>query len=179
MTPNAAPLFPHPGHADAPVVFALPSPQATAGLAEWLAPRLVPGDVLLLDGEIGAGKTHFARALIQARLAAAGRSEDVPSPTFTLVQVYEAGNVEIWHSDLYRLTSADEAVELGLAEAFETAICLVEWPDRLGSMTPAKALRMQFSDGPEPDSRLLALSFTELRWGVLIDALPLERLRNA
>lgn len=172
-------LFPHPGHAAAPVVFALPSPQATADLAEWLALRLVPGDVLLLEGEIGAGKTHFARKLIQARLATVGRFEDVPSPTFTLVQVYDAGGTEIWHSDLYRLTSADEAVELGLAEAFETAICLVEWPDRLGGMAPARALRMRFSDGPEPDSRLLALSFTELRWGVLIDALPLERLRNA
>lgn len=176
--PDAHMLFPPPGHATAPVVLALPTPQATTDLAEWLAPRLGPGDVLLLGGEIGAGKTHFARKLIQARLAALGRAEDVPSPTFTLVQVYDVGDSEIWHSDLYRLTSADEAVELGLTEAFDTAICLVEWPDRLGDLAPAKALGMHFSDGPEPDSRLLTLSFSDLRWGVLIDALPIERQRN-
>lgn len=178
MTQTPVPIFPYPGHADAPVRFALPSPEATTELAEWLAPRLLPGDVLLLEGEIGAGKTHFARSLIQARLAAVGRSEDVPSPTFTLVQVYDAGDTEIWHSDLYRLTSADEAVELGLAEAFETAICLIEWPDRLADLAPAKALRLRFSAGTSPDMRELSLSFTDLRWGVLIDALPLERLRN-
>ncbi len=178
MSHDTPSLFPHPGHASAPVLFALPSAEATARLAEWLAPQLGPGDVLLLEGEIGAGKTHFARSLIQARLSADGRHEDVPSPTFTLVQVYEAGETEIWHSDLYRLTSADEAIELGLLDAFETAICLVEWPDRLEDLAPPKALSLRFLPGSQPDSRVLALSFTDLRWAVLIDALQLERLRD-
>ena len=123
----------------------LPDAEATARLGRQLAPLLRPGDVLLLEGPIGAGKTHFARALIQARL---GHAEDVPSPTFTLVQTYEAKPdiwPDIWHADLYRLTHPDEVVELGLQEAFETAICLVEWPDRLGDLTPETALRLQFA----------------------------------
>lgn len=125
----------------------LPDPDATDALARRFAPLLGPGDVLLLEGQIGAGKTHFARALIRAL----GVSEDVPSPTFTLVQTYEAG-FEIWHADLYRLTHPDEAIELGLAEAFETALCLVEWPEKLGSDRPKQALTLRFSligDGRE------------------------------
>lgn len=121
---------------------ALPDADATAMLGRWLADRLGPGDVLLLDGPIGAGKTHLARALIHHRLAAAGRLEDVPSPTFTLVQVYDDDLGEIWHADLYRLTHPDQVAELGLDEAFDTALCLVEWPDRLGSLTPPQALRL-------------------------------------
>ncbi|MDE3120195.1 MAG: tRNA (adenosine(37)-N6)-threonylcarbamoyltransferase complex ATPase subunit type 1 TsaE [Paracoccaceae bacterium] len=147
----------------------LPSPEATAALAEWLAPRLMPGDVLLLSGPIGAGKTHFARALIQARLAAAGLHEDVPSPTFTLVQVYDAGGVEIWHADLYRLTHPDEAVELGLEQAFDTAICLVEWPDRLGAAAPADALSLRFAATEEDGRRMTATGGD--RWAGLVEAL--------
>ena len=79
----------------------LPGPQATADLAARLGARLQPGDVLLLEGPIGAGKTHFARSLIQSLLT---EPEDVPSPTFTLVQVYDTEKGEIWHADLYRLT---------------------------------------------------------------------------
>ena len=115
--------------------------QATARLAQRLAPFLAAGDTLLLHGPIGAGKTHFCRNLIQTRL---GRTEDVPSPTFTLVQTYDA-DVEIWHADLYRLTHPDEAQELGLDDAFASAICLVEWPDRLGHHTPQNAIHLTFS----------------------------------
>ena len=97
------------------------------------------GDTLLLQGPIGAGKTHLARALIQARQSAAGRAaEDVPSPSFTLVQTYEAGETEIWHADLFRLGNAAEADELGLTDAFDAAICLIEWPERLGSHRTAR-----------------------------------------
>lgn len=117
---------------------------ATAALAATIAPVLQPGDTLLLEGEIGAGKSAFARALIRARL---GRMEEVPSPTFTLVQTYEDDAADLWHCDLYRLTHPDEALELGLDAAFETAICLVEWPDRLGAATPPNALRLAFSAG--------------------------------
>lgn len=118
---------------------------ATARLGQWFAARLRAGDCLLLEGSIGAGKSHFARALIQARL---GRADDVPSPTFTLVQTYQA-DVEIWHADLYRLTHPDEVLELGLEAAFDSAICLIEWPDRLGSYTPAEALRLTFAEQGE------------------------------
>ena len=115
--------------------------QATRSLAQRFAPLLVAGDTILLEGPIGSGKTHFCRSLIQTRL---GRTEDVPSPTFTLVQTYEA-DVEIWHADLYRLTNLSETHELGLDEAFATAICLVEWPDRLGRHVPHNAIRITLS----------------------------------
>lgn len=110
----------------------LPDADATSSLGAAMAAVLAPGDTVLLTGDVGAGKTHLARSIIQARLRAAGlQVEDVPSPTFTLVQVYEDGTGEIWHTDLYRVSNPDELIELGLDEAFETAIVLVEWPDRL------------------------------------------------
>lgn len=123
-----------------PSVF-LVDPDATDRLARHLAGLVTPGDTLLLEGPIGAGKSHLARALIRAL----GVAEDIPSPTFTLVQVYETALGEVWHSDLYRLSGPDEALELGLIEAFPTAICLVEWPDRLGSDRPDSALTLRFS----------------------------------
>ena len=128
---------------NAPVLLSLdlPDADATESFGIAMARILRAGDVLLLDGPIGAGKTHFARALIRARL---GGAEDVPSPTFTLVQVYGA-DPEIWHADLYRLTHPDEAIELGLEEAFDAAICLIEGPERLGDLAPEKALLLQFS----------------------------------
>lgn len=120
----------------------LPTEDATVDFANAMADVLRVGDTLLLEGAIGSGKTAFARAVIQARL---GRQEDVPSPTFTLVQTYDAPNGDIWHCDLYRLTAPEEVLELGLEEAFATAICLIEWPDRLGEDIPKDALILQFS----------------------------------
>jgi tRNA threonylcarbamoyladenosine biosynthesis protein TsaE len=128
------------------VTLFLPSEADTDRLGVWLAARLVPGDSLLLSGPIGAGKSHLARAFIRARL---GRFEDVPSPSFTLVQTYDAGDVEIWHADLYRLSHPDEVMELGLDDAFATAICLVEWPDRLGQLAPENGIRLTLSSKEE------------------------------
>lgn len=125
---------------DAPcMILPLPSEADTAALGERLALVAVPGDCLLLSGPIGAGKSTLARAFIRARCGAA---EEVPSPTFTLVQVYEDGKTEIWHADLYRLTHPDEVWELGLDEAFIRAISLIEWPDRLGKHVPEGALHL-------------------------------------
>jgi len=116
------------------------SDAACTALAAKLAPGFTPDNVVLLAGPIGAGKSHFARAVIKSRLAACGMDEDVPSPTFTLVQTYQAGDLEIWHSDLYRLTLPQEIEELGLFDAFTTALCLIEWPEKLGPDTPRDAL---------------------------------------
>lgn len=138
----------------------LASAEDTRALAERWAPLMRAGDVLLLEGSVGAGKTHFARSLIQTLLVA---PEDVPSPTFTLVQTYDAPEFEIWHADLYRLSSPDEVIELGLEEAFSTALCLVEWPDRLGEDAPAQALRLQFEATSE-DERLLTVSWHDASW---------------
>jgi len=132
----------------------LPDAVATAALAARIAPHLGAGDTLLLSGDLGAGKTHFARALIHALQAAAGQPpEDVPSPSFTLVQTYRAGPLEIWHADLYRLHDAGELIELGLDAAFDAALCLIEWPDRLGPHIPAGALCLTLAvapAGPDP-----------------------------
>jgi tRNA threonylcarbamoyladenosine biosynthesis protein TsaE len=130
----------------APLTLDLPDAEATEALGQRLALLALPGDVILLEGPIGAGKSCLARAFIRARL---GPEEEVPSPTFTLVQVYEADGVEIWHADLYRLTHPDEVWELGLDDAFQTAICLVEWPDRLGEHVPPDALRLRLDAAGE------------------------------
>lgn len=112
----------------------LPTPEATDALAARLAKVVQPGDTLLLSGALGAGKTHLARALIRACLG--NPSEPVPSPTFTLVQTYDAGETALWHADLYRLGDPGEVAELGLDDAFDDAICLIEWPDRLAPDWP-------------------------------------------
>ncbi|MFC3085906.1 tRNA (adenosine(37)-N6)-threonylcarbamoyltransferase complex ATPase subunit type 1 TsaE [Tabrizicola soli] len=128
------------------VTLILPDEAATAALGARLAALARPGDVILLSGPIGAGKSHLARAFIRARL---GRHEEVPSPTFTLIQTYGPPEDEIFHADLYRLTHPDEVWELGLDEAFTRAICLVEWPDRLGAHLPPDALRLELSAAGE------------------------------
>lgn len=123
----------------------MPGPDATGKLAQALAPLCRQGDVIGLCGELGAGKTTFARAFIHARATMAGDpcDEEVPSPTFTLVQIYdigEAGEPQVWHFDLYRLERGADAVELGIDEAFATAISLVEWPERLDNLLPPDRL---------------------------------------
>lgn len=152
--------------------FTFTSPEDTAAFARALAPGLRAGDVLLLEGQIGGGKTHFARALIQARLLADGAPvEDVPSPTFTLVQTYDTGQVEIWHADLYRLTHPDEVEELGLVDAFSDAICLVEWPDRLGDLAPDGALVLSFAPGEGADTRVVEARSEAPEWAERLGAL--------
>lgn len=149
----------------------LTSPDHTAALARALAPKLAPGDVILLEGPIGAGKSHFSRSLIQSLQEVV---EDVPSPTFTLVQTYEGRSGEIWHSDLYRLSSVDEIEELGLLEAFEDAICLIEWPDRLRELTPPSALHLSLSPDKGQNAlehRLLRATWTDPKWNARLKGL--------
>ena len=120
----------------------LPDMAALAQFAHILAPSLCAGDVVALYGDLGAGKTELARALIRDLLEDA--DADVPSPTFTLVQTYETPNgLTIYHVDLYRLNGPDDCLELGLDEAFESGLSLIEWPDRLGSHLPADHLAIQ------------------------------------
>ncbi|WP_340107959.1 tRNA (adenosine(37)-N6)-threonylcarbamoyltransferase complex ATPase subunit type 1 TsaE [Pikeienuella sp. HZG-20] len=128
---------------------------ATARAGAALGAALRPGDAVMLAGGLGAGKTALARAAIASRLAAAGRpAEEIPSPTFTLVQIYEA-DAPIWHADLYRLPGEDEVWELGLVDAFEAAIVFVEWPERLGALAPARRLELSLA-APETGGRSLA-----------------------
>lgn len=137
-------------------------PTATAQFAQAMATVIAPGDCFLLEGNIGAGKTFFARCLIQSLLCT---PEDVPSPTFTLVQTYDTQKGPVHHTDLYRLSSSDELIELGLLDALETDICLIEWPDRLGGDAPKTALTLSFSRGSQPDARSINISGKSAHWG--------------
>jgi len=148
----------------------LVSPEATCAFARALAPRLAPGDVIALEGDIGAGKTHFARCVIQSLLPA---PEDVPSPTYTLVQTYPGQVCEIWHADLYRLTGPAEVFELGLIDAFAAAICLVEWPDRLGDLLPDTSLHMSLAQGGTDEARQAALHWSDAKWDMRLEGLAL------
>lgn len=101
---------------------------ATARLGAAIAPRLAPGETVLLYGPLGMGKSTLARGLIRALTRP---DEDVPSPTFTLVQFYES-DPPVAHFDLYRLTRPEEASEIGLDEALDDGCAIIEWPERLG-----------------------------------------------
>jgi tRNA threonylcarbamoyladenosine biosynthesis protein TsaE len=147
----------------------LPNPTATQRLAAIVAAQARPGDAILLSGDLGAGKTHFARAFINAL---SDTAEEVPSPTFTLVQAYAATvagqSVEISHFDLYRLKSPEETIELGIEEAFAEGISLVEWPDRLGFMTPRHHLALRLEIAADGNTRRASLEGTA-DWGDRLD----------
>ena len=119
---------------------------ATADLARLLAEQARPGDIYALFGNLGAGKTSFARAFINAL---PGESEDVPSPSFTLVQTYRRGTLEVWHVDLYRLGGPEETFELGLEEGMAQGVSLIEWPERLGAWLPETRLDLEFAYAPD------------------------------
>jgi tRNA threonylcarbamoyladenosine biosynthesis protein TsaE len=144
-----------------PITFDLPDEAATANLARRLAPILRAGDVVALIGDLGAGKTAFARALIRAMT---GADEEVPSPTFTLVQSYETPSGPVFHFDLYRIAAPDELVEIGWDEALAEGIVLVEWPVRAGALLPDRRLDVAFRFGSESAGRQVTLTPCA-RWG--------------
>ncbi|MBX3482775.1 tRNA (adenosine(37)-N6)-threonylcarbamoyltransferase complex ATPase subunit type 1 TsaE [Phenylobacterium sp.] len=115
----------------------LPDEAATARLGEAVAAKLEAGEAVCLSGPLGAGKSTLARALIRA-LTTPG--EEVPSPTFTLVQFYEGPRLSVAHFDLYRLESPDEAYEIGLDEALDAGAAVIEWPERLEGDLPRDRL---------------------------------------
>ncbi|MBX9634964.1 MAG: tRNA (adenosine(37)-N6)-threonylcarbamoyltransferase complex ATPase subunit type 1 TsaE [Magnetospirillum sp.] len=128
---------------------------ATRSLAARLALLARPGDVIALNGTLGTGKSTLARAFVQALTSA---DEEVPSPTFTLVQIYDADAGQIWHFDLYRLEKAEEAFELGIEDAFIDGICLIEWPDRLGRLMPRQRLEIALAAGDTETARRATLT---------------------
>lgn len=138
----------------------LPDPAATAGLARRVAALARGGDVIALRGDLGAGKTSFARAFVNALPGPDGtpRDEEVPSPTFTLVQSYRRLPADVWHFDLYRLERPEEAYELGIEEAFGSAIVLIEWPERMGDLLPPQRLDVALSFASAAEARRAELT---------------------
>ena len=107
----------------------------TVALAKRVARELKTGDIVAFYGTLGAGKTAFCRGLIQALCS---NVQEVPSPTFTLLQIYEAPDFPIYHFDMYRLKEPDEAYEIGIEDAFAEGVCLIEWPEKIGTLLPKK-----------------------------------------
>ncbi|NIA68005.1 tRNA (adenosine(37)-N6)-threonylcarbamoyltransferase complex ATPase subunit type 1 TsaE [Pelagibius litoralis] len=138
----------------------LPTPGDTEALGRRLAKLLRQGDVLALHGDLGAGKTALARALIRALPGPEGAAdEEVPSPTFTLVQTYDRSPAAVWHFDLYRIESPEEVYELGIEEALAEGVTVIEWPERMGGLLPKDRLDVTLSyqaDGSGRNARLQA-----------------------
>ncbi len=133
----------------------------TAAFAARLASLCRMGDILALSGTLGMGKTALARAFIRALT---DPCEDVPSPTFTLVQIYETERFPVYHFDLYRIETPDDAFELGIDDAFAEGISLIEWPDRLGNVLPARHLSLTLQAGETPEARRLVIEGSPA-WG--------------
>ncbi|WP_226451086.1 tRNA (adenosine(37)-N6)-threonylcarbamoyltransferase complex ATPase subunit type 1 TsaE [Ferribacterium limneticum] len=124
---------------DVTAVFQLPDEAATLRLGEALAPLLVPGLVIFLEGDLGAGKTTLSRAMIRAL----GHTGPVKSPTYSLVEVYVISSLYLYHFDFYRFESPEEFLDAGFDEYFnDTAVCLVEWPERAQGCVPSPDLRL-------------------------------------
>jgi tRNA threonylcarbamoyladenosine biosynthesis protein TsaE len=136
------------------LTLALPDEGATASLAARLALLCRRGDVIALGGELGAGKTTFARGFIRAL---GDPAEEVPSPTFSLLQIYETASGPVWHFDLYRLKQPEEALELGLDEGLAEGILLIEWPERLGPLLPQERLALRLAPGVSENARLATI----------------------
>jgi tRNA threonylcarbamoyladenosine biosynthesis protein TsaE len=132
----------------------LPDEAATQALGEKLAGALRPGDAVCLTGPLGAGKSTLARALVRALTSP---EEEVPSPTFTLVQFYDGPDFPVAHFDLYRLTDPDEAYEIGLEEALEDGAALIEWPQRLEGRLPANRLAIDITPSDDGTARRATL----------------------
>jgi tRNA threonylcarbamoyladenosine biosynthesis protein TsaE len=139
---------------DEAVRLILPDPAATEALGRRIAALLRPGDAVLLEGPLGAGKSALARALIRA--AAGDPALEVPSPSYTLVQEYDTAAGPLSHFDLWRLDGPGGVVELGWDEA-RRGIVVVEWPDRLGALRPREALEITLALG-EGDTRTAVLA---------------------
>lgn len=126
---------------------------ATARLGAAIAAKLEPGEAVCLSGPLGAGKSTLARALVRALTTP---EEEVPSPTFTLVQFYEGPRLRVAHFDLYRLSKPDEAYEIGLDEALDDGAAVIEWPERLQGRLPEDRLDVEI--GLEDDGRSVRLT---------------------
>ena len=122
------------------------SEKDTIAFAKKFAQTLKGNEIIALWGTLGMGKTVFAKAVIQELT---GRKEEVPSPTFTLLQTYDTPLAEVFHFDFYRLKNPEEAYEIGIEDAFKDGISLIEWPEKIGALLPRQAINIYFEMTPE------------------------------
>lgn len=147
------------------------SPRDTAAIAEAIAAVLVAGDVLVLGGDLGAGKTTFTKALG----AALGITEHITSPTFTLAQQYGGGRLPLHHLDVYRIDQIEEVVDLALPELYESGgVVVIEWGDTIAPALPAGYLLVRFEFGDGDDDRSLALHTVGAAWTSRVPALKVS-----
>ncbi len=132
----------------------LADPQATEAAGRLLSQQVKTGDIIALSGDLGAGKTSFARGILDGL----GLKQEAPSPSFAIVIPYDPPDVRlsVWHVDLYRLDSADEAEGLALDEALDDGILIIEWPERLGDRLWPNALRLTLTTDESGGRRLTA-----------------------
>ena len=121
--------------------------EQTVCIAETCARLMRSGDTVLLFGDIGSGKTFFSRAMIQKMMEMQGVVvEDIHSPTFTIVQIYDTLVPSVWHLDLYRISNPDEMIDLDLENALEKYVCLIEWPQNMGLHVPERNISITFEE---------------------------------
>ncbi len=132
----------------------------TKKVALALAPLLQTGDIIALWGTLGVGKTAFSRHLIQHMSAS---QEDVPSPTFTLLQTYDTPDFPIYHFDLYRLDKPGDVYELGIEDAFVEAVSLIEWPEKMGKLLPSSR-RLNIQIDVDGTTRIFTFNSTDPSW---------------
>lgn len=152
----------------------LPDEAATLAFGRRLSTILKRGDCVLFNGDLGMGKTTLIRGLLAGAAAQHGLSDlDVPSPTFTLVQIYPFPDITYYHYDLYRLPEEDNEgalTEIGFDESLNDGVALTEWPQRLGHAAPKESLSVTLSPGASDDARICTLSGDGL-WASRLNAL--------
>ncbi len=146
-------------HSTGTISVPLPDPQATDRLGARLSALAEPGDVIGLTGELGTGKTALSRAFVTALFDKFGyEREEVPSPTFTLVQLYEFPSFTVHHFDLYRLEKPNDVYELGFEDALAAGVSLIEWPDRIAPLLPIDRLDVVLLQGERENERQAVLT---------------------
>lgn len=152
------------------LTFISKSEEQTVAFAKKIAKKADFGDVFLLNGTLGVGKSVFARAFIKELC---GENQEVPSPTFTLVQMYDYKDSYIWHFDLYRIKEADEVVNLGIDDAFAEGVSLIEWAEKLENYTPINAIDVDIEQ-TDDTKRKITVKTTDFEFGRKIQELKNE-----
>ena len=149
-------------------------------LADFLAPLLKVGDSILLYGDIGCGKSVFARGVIHQRFRIEKAAiEDVPSPTFTIVQVYDSISPTITHVDLYRISDESELADLDTLDNLNVTICIIEWPEIMGSLVPSRHISMKvYLNEIDYHSRNIVFDMHGKGWELIFKNF-VERLSNS